>query len=159
MDSHKNAPQRRSAFPPAHQAQRHERIGPTCTMETPLTIKAFGHFEDGLSKSYASQRTGFKLGKFALHIQGIEIRLKDESGPHGDPLCSCGIGITLEQEGEVVVERRQETAQAAFDLAINVAERTIRRILQRRRDLDRSSKEGCERSGAAWEPNYPFKPQ
>lgn len=142
MDSRTNANQRRVPFPPASLGHRHDRVGPTSTLETPLKITSIGlHAEDSF-KEYIHKHTGFKLGKFALRIQGIEIRLKDEGGPGSTSPYSCTLIVAMEQEADVAVGRCGDTLQAAFDRAIQVAERTIRRLLQRRRALGRSSGSG-----------------
>jgi ribosome-associated translation inhibitor RaiA len=134
-----NAPVRRSAFPPASLVSNQGRVGPTRTTETPLRVKTFGLAADGASRAYIRTRAGFKLGKFALHIQSVEIRLKDESGPHGEPLITCALSVLLGAGGVVIVERAGQEARATFDVAIDVAERAVRRWIQRRRSPKRSS--------------------
>jgi ribosome-associated translation inhibitor RaiA len=60
--------------------------------------------------------------------------MKDESGPHGEPLITCSLNIVLDAGGLVVVERAAQEARAAFDQAIDVAERSVRKTLQRMRN-------------------------
>lgn len=134
-----NAPVRRAAFPAARVAPLTIRTGRTRTDETPLRIKLFGLAADDTGKDYIRDHVGFKLGKFGLHIQGIELRLRDESGPHGAPVVAVSLSIMLEDGGLVVVERAATEPQAAFDRAVDVAERAIRRALQRRRSHRRDA--------------------
>lgn len=138
MNPNKNATVRRSSFPPARLASNQNRLGSTRTSETPLRIKTFGISADEPSRIYIRERTGFKLGKFALHIQSLDIRLKDESGPHGEPLVSCSMTVLLDAGGLVVVERADSTSRSAFDFTIEVAERSVRRWLRHRHTFKRS---------------------
>lgn len=132
-----NAPVRRAAFPAAKAAPLTNPAGRTRTDQTPLRIKLFGLAADESGKDYIRTHLGFKLGKFALTIQGIELRLRDESGPHGAPSVAVSLSITLADGGLVVVERAAAEPQAAFDTAVDVAERAVRRTLQRRRSRRR----------------------
>ena len=139
MNPNKNATVRRSSFPPARLASNQNRLGSTRTSETPLRIKTFGISADEPSRIYIRERTGFKLGKFALHTQSVDIRLKDESGPHGEPLMTCSMTVLLDAGGFVVVERSASVARSAFDLTIEVAERSVRRWLGHHRAFERSN--------------------
>jgi len=132
-----NATSRRAAFPAARKAPLTNPVGRTRTDQTPLRIKLFGLAADEAGKNYMRNHMGFKLGKFGLRIQGIELRVKDESGPHGAPVIAISLSIALEEGGLVVVERAAPEPQAAFDAAVEVAERAIRRTLQRRRSRRR----------------------
>lgn len=137
MSPNKNSTVRRSAFPPESLASNQNRLGPTRTSETPLRIKTFGISADEPSRIYIRERTGFKLGKFALHIQSVDIRLKDESGLHGEPLITCTMTVPLDAGGLVIVERASAEARSAFDSTVEVAERSVRRWLQRQRQPKR----------------------
>ena len=129
-----NATQRRLAFPSASRTPKLARSGRTLTAETPLRIRTFGLPATGQARAYVLQRAGFKFGKFALDIQGVEVRFKDESGPKGQPLVACTLTLPLVRGGLVVVERAADQIFAAFDTAVDVAERSVRRTLQRLRD-------------------------
>jgi len=99
----------------------------------PLPIRAFGIAPDPSSQAYLSERVGGKLGKFALHIQGLEIRMKRTGQAGEDPLISCALSVTLDGGVRLAVERTALAAREAFDHAMGVAERLIRRTLQHQR--------------------------
>ena len=138
MSRNQNAALRRSSFPPARLVSNQDRVGRTRTSETPLRIKVFGLSTDEHARGYICQHAGFKLGKFALHIKALDVRLKDESGPHGEPLATCTLSVDLDAGGFVVVVQSAHEPHAAFDLAIEVAERSVRRTLQRMRGFRRT---------------------
>jgi len=142
MNRNPNAPVRRSAFPPARLTSNQDRIGPTRASETPLRIKTFGLSADEPSRIYVRTRVGFKLGKFALRIPSADVRMRDESGPHGVPTTICTISVPLQGGGLISVERSAHEARTAFDLAIDVTERAVRRWVQRNRQLKRSPRGG-----------------
>lgn len=133
MRNNPNATQRRSEFPPARTKPRSEPVGPTTTVQTPLWIRTFGLSDIPDARSYVRRHAGFKLGKFAYHIEALQVRLKNESGPKGAPLSVCTITVKLGQAGVVVVEQASSSPIAAFDLAIDSAERSVRRTLQKQR--------------------------
>lgn len=133
MTSHPNSRTRRCPFPPVAHLHPQPASGRTLTPETPLQVKTFGLRSDRDAMAYLHQRAGFKLGKFALVIRHVEVRLKDESGPKGSPEVRCSISVHLDEAGCVIVEHGADSSRAAFDLAIDRVERAVRRLLQRRR--------------------------
>lgn len=133
MSRNANATQRRSAFraAPTVPATPKERLGRTRTTETPLHIKTFGLSADEPAREYMRKHLGFKLGKFALAITSLDVHVRHESGPKGEPVVTCGLTLWLAPGGAVVVERSASKVLVAFDLALDVGERTIRRTLDR----------------------------
>jgi len=107
---------------------------PTRTL---IRIKAEGLSRDMDSRTYVSRHIGFKLGKFSRFIQDLVIRLWDESGPHGAPRYACSVAVVLEGGGPVIAERLAPDPRSAFDHALGVLERSVRRTLQRRRHAKR----------------------
>ena len=140
MRHNPNAPQRRSEFPPAGTRPRSESMGRTTTEQTPLWVRTFGLAGIPDARSYVRRHAGFKLGKFAYHIEALQVRMKNESGPKGAPLAVCTITVNLAQAGIVVVEQASQTPMAAFDLALDSAERSVRRTLQKIGDRKRPPK-------------------
>ncbi|GEM_PF-2559800 len=100
---------------------------------TPIRFKAVGLSRDTDSRTYVSRHIGFKLGKFAGFIQDLVVRLWDERGPHGAPRYACSLAVVLEGGGPVIAERLASDPRSAFDHALGVLERSVRRTLQRRR--------------------------
>ncbi len=133
MKHNPNSAQRRSEFPAARLQPRSQPVGSTTTVQTPLWIRTFGLSGIPDARSYIRRHAGFKLGKFAFHIEALQVRLKNESGPKGAPLSVCTVTVKLGQAGVVVVEQASSSPMAAFDLAIDSAERSVRRTLQKQR--------------------------
>jgi hypothetical protein len=98
-----------------------------------LSIKSFGIAADASSQAYLSERVGDKLGKFGLQLHGLEIRVKRLGWAGDQPRISCALSATLDGGATVAVERSAPAAREAFDHAMGVAERMIRRTLQQRR--------------------------
>ncbi len=98
-----------------------------------LRIKAIGIAPDRSSQAYVTERTQGKLGKFAQHIEQLEIRMKRLGWVGNEPRVSCVLSLTLDGGGQLAVERSASGARAAFDHAMGVAERMLRRTLQRLR--------------------------
>ncbi len=116
-----------AGIPPADEARTRSLI----------RIKAAGLSRDTDSRTYVSRHIGFKLGKFSRFIQDLVIRLWDESGPHGAPRYACSVVVVLEGGGPVIAERMAQDPRSAFDHALGVLERSVRRTLQRRRHARR----------------------
>lgn len=97
----------------------------------PFRVRAFGLPTEAYSLAYVRQRIRFKLGKFARHIQGLEIRIKEERGSTDEPFVACSLSVALDAGGPVVVERFANDVLEAFDHAMGVAGRLVLRTLQR----------------------------
>jgi len=106
---------------------------PAGTKASKLRIKAFGIAPDESSQGYLQQRVGGKLGKFASQIRGLEIHMKRLGWAGKDSRVSCALSVTLDGGGTLAVERSALGAREAFDHAMGVAERLVRRTLQRLR--------------------------
>jgi ribosome-associated translation inhibitor RaiA len=101
--------------------------------EPTLRIKSFGIAPDPSSQGYVHQQVGGKLGKFGFHIRSLEIRMKRNGWAGNDPRVSCALSVTLDGGTQVAVERSAREPREAFDHTMGVAERLIRRMLQRLR--------------------------
>lgn len=109
----------------------------TSTTQTPVHIRALGVEAEPAVRDYIRQRLGLKLGKFALDIRRISVRLVDESGPKGAPLRACRIKVMLDPTSDVIVQHEAPDLRAAIDGALDRTERAVRRTLQRERTLRR----------------------
>jgi ribosome-associated translation inhibitor RaiA len=106
--------------------------GRTPSAETPLAIIA----PDGAApafRDHVRRCAGFHLGKLAHSIDRVTVRLHRISGPKGAPAFRCRVKLVLPRLETVVVEEVERVADDAFDRAIDVAERAVRRALTRRR--------------------------
>jgi len=126
-----NRPERRAAFPAQTPRATKAAKGRTTTTETPLSVRVLGLEVDPSHTEYLRQRLGFKLGKFALRTRRISVRLVDESGPKGAPTLVCRIKVMLDPTSDVVVEHADADLRTAMDGAVDRAERSVRRALQR----------------------------
>ena len=126
-----NPNERGFPFPTAKSISRRGLINLPKGLNPPFQVRAFGIPTEGYSLAYVRQRIRVKLGKFSLHIKDLEIWIKEESGSTDEPVVACSLSVTLDAGGPVVVERFSRNALDAFDHAMGVAGRLVRRILQR----------------------------
>ena len=133
----RNRPERRAAMAARANAGVKAEKGRTTTMETPLSVRTLGVEIDEKLRVYLRQRLGFKLGKFAPRTRRVSVRLVDESGPKGRPTFICRMKVVLDPANDVVVEESREDLHSAIDGAMDRAERSIRRALEKVRDQHR----------------------
>ena len=103
--------------------------GRTATSQTPLAIRTGGTSLSRADRERIRERVGRKLGKFALHIERMTVRIDDVNGPKGGVDRRCRIKVTLSGRPSIVVEARGETVGESFDRAIASGQRTVRRAL------------------------------
>ncbi len=123
-------------MPPHVQSAQGCGTGPSWSSETPIRIRAFGLAPEECGRAYLWERVGFKFGKFAQHIQRLEIRMKDEGPSRDERRISCSLAVILAAGAPLLVERCAGEPREAFDHATGVAERLLRRRLQRLRHRD-----------------------
>jgi hypothetical protein len=70
--------------------------GRTTTTRSPVHIRALGLEADLALRDYIRERLGLKLGKFALEVRRISVRLVDDSGPKGAPSRVCRVKVMLD---------------------------------------------------------------
>ncbi|MEX2182517.1 MAG: HPF/RaiA family ribosome-associated protein [Gemmatimonadaceae bacterium] len=114
----------------ANSKPRNER-GRTVSEETPLALRARGVEVDDALRDYIHQRAGFKLGKYAPIIERATVRLENVSGAKGAPACRCAVKVVITRNESVVVQVVEYEHRAAFDRAIDAAERAVRRAVER----------------------------
>jgi ribosomal subunit interface protein len=108
-------------------------IGRTEAPLVPANIRAMDVEVDDDMRDYIRRKLGMKLGKFALSIERVSVRLRDVNGPRGGIDHQCRVKVVLSGLPSVVVDARDASMQAAIDEAISDATRSVRRSLQRRR--------------------------
>lgn len=108
-------------------------VGRSTTIDTPLHVRDLAGTLDDATRAYVRQRAGFKLGKFGLHLTRVSVRFERGTGPATAPMYACRLKAVLPRTSEVVVSASARTARAAFDTAIDAAERAVRRLLDRSR--------------------------
>jgi ribosome-associated translation inhibitor RaiA len=125
--------ERRHPFAAVIPRPRKRDVGRSTTRETPLHVRSRGfELDDGL-RDYIRDRTAFKLGKYALSITRITVRIVDVAGPTGAPTWSCRFKIVLPTQPAVAQSVEASSPKAAFNSAVDATERAVRRALQARR--------------------------
>ena len=107
-------------------------IGRTEAPHVPANIRTMNVDLDEETRAYIRRKLGMKLGKFALSIERVTVRLRDVNGPRGGVDHQCRVKIVLSGLPSVVVEVRNESMQGAIDAAMTAAARSVRKALQRR---------------------------
>lgn len=97
--------------------------------EMKVRLTARGVVRSGELRDYVRRRVQFSLGRFAGKIKSVSIRLAFGNGPRGGVNQCCDIRVDAAFRQKVIVRERQATIPAAVDLAVERAERSIRRRL------------------------------
>ncbi|MDB4974503.1 MAG: put, partial [Myxococcaceae bacterium] len=106
--------------------------GRTEASETPLELRGMDGDIDTELRDWVYERISRQLGKYAAHIERIQIRFGDENGANKGGIDKvCMVHLTVSKLAPVVVEVRAETEREAFDRAAGRAERAMRHTVQR----------------------------
>ncbi|AKF05129.1 HPF/RaiA family ribosome-associated protein [Sandaracinus amylolyticus] len=124
----------RTTMPEALPRPEKRVAGRTPTSKTPVTVRGHHVAIEAHHREYVRERLGQKLGKFAPAIERIYVMLEDLNGPKGGVDHECRIQVTLSGLGQVVVKERDPDAIAAFDLAADRMEITLRHHFGRVRE-------------------------
>ncbi len=119
--------------------------GRTTTEQTPFQLRARDVELDPGMRVYIGKRVGFKLGRYGLELDRVAVRFERPSGPKGAPVFACQFSLTLASAGKVIVEAHDADARAAFDTAIDGAERAVRRLLEKRQGASKQSSRTAKR--------------
>jgi ribosome-associated translation inhibitor RaiA len=123
--------ERRDAFPATVPKLHKRAIGRSTTRETPLHVRGLGVTLDDSTRAYFRSRVGFKLGKYALALTRISVRINDVAGPKGAPRYECRFTVALPNVPQAVVTASDQSARSAFDHAVDAAARVVHRLLRR----------------------------
>jgi len=74
-----------------------------------------------------------RLGKFAEAIDRVSLRTEDLNGPRGGVDRVCRVKVVIRGLQSVVFQKQDAFLNSAVDLALEGAERGVRRALSRRR--------------------------
>ncbi len=118
-------------FPTDPEKPEKKARGRTDAAHTPLHLRTHGVTVDEATRHWVHERLGRQLGKFALHIEEVEVRFRDLNGPKGGVDCACLIMVRLSGLEPVVVEEKAKAPREAFDIAAGVVKRAVRRHLER----------------------------
>lgn len=112
--------------------------GRTDASRIPGNIRVAGVHLSTEDQTYIRRKLGMKLGKFAISIERVSVRVEDVNGPRGGVDQACRIKVVLSGMPSVVFESRDASVAAAVDGALTGVERAVRRKLQRRRSKPRA---------------------
>lgn len=107
--------------------------GRTDSAETVLSLRHSGVDVSPELHDYVLQRLGWRLGKFARHVERLTVRFEDVNGPRGGVDTVCRIKVVLSGLPSVVVEERASDAAEAFNRADDRVERAVKHSLGRAR--------------------------
>lgn len=125
---------RRSPFPGSVPRALKPKLGRTEAPFVPAHIRVIG--ERTLSKDNRGiirKKLGRKLGKFALAIERVSVRVKDVNGPRGGIDQLCRIKVVLSDLPSVVFEAQDDVLDRAIERALAGTERAVRKSVRRRR--------------------------
>jgi ribosome hibernation promoting factor len=91
-------------------------------------------------RDYIRRKVDAKVGKLESSVERVSFRLQDVNGPRGGVDKICRAKVTVKGLPVVVVERRHQSARAAVDGTLDATERTVRRMLGRRRNAPRRTR-------------------
>lgn len=137
------APARRRQRSPANSTKREtmparvpratkRTAGRTATPLVPANIRTKDVELDEDTRAYIRRKLGMKLGKFALSIERVTVRVRDVNGPRGGVDHQCQVKVVLSGLPSVVAEVQDASMQSAIDAAMTAAARSVRKSLQRR---------------------------
>ena len=103
--------------------------GRTEAFDTPLEIRNLDEAVDAALRAWVHERLGRELGKYAPHIERVDVRFGDENGPKGGIDRACMVHVVLSSLEPVVVEMRAGEDREAFDLAAGRVKRALGRTM------------------------------
>ncbi len=122
---------RRAALPAAH--PRPEKRAGGRDLPSPAHVRVMGvDLSDG-DREYIRRKLGMKFAKFGSSIERVTVRMTDANGPRGGVDQVCQIKVVLIGLPSIVVERRHERVQAAFDASVDAVVGAVRKAISRRR--------------------------
>jgi ribosome-associated translation inhibitor RaiA len=112
--------------------------GRTTSTTTPVHVRNTTARAE-IDSEWLRQRLGFKLGKFALQIDRMNVSLRDENGTPGTPTLRATVTLHLARGESIASSARSTTPTAAVSAAIRASERALRRATERRRSARRTT--------------------
>jgi ribosomal subunit interface protein len=107
-------------------------------------------------EQYVQRRFMVALGRFAMRVPLVTVRLTDENGPKGGVDKRCQAILHMPRTTPITLEEHHADLYTAIDLAADVASRVVARVMGRRRarralaaELRNEEKTGLSRRPAA----------
>ncbi len=125
---------KRTAFAKTVSRPDRRSAGRTWAARTPLAVRTSGVHLDTAFRARVRQRVGWRLVKFAPHLERLTVRFEDVNGPRGGADVACKVKVVVSGRPSVVVEETARTAAEAFDRVDGRVERAVRRSIDRGRE-------------------------
>ena len=137
-DSLKKRARRERRAPMGAAALRDDRAtrGRTTSTTTPVHVRNTSA-SAVIDRDWLRQRLGFKLGKFAVMIDRMNVSLRDENNTPGTPMLRATVTLHLARGEPIASSARGTTPTVAVSAAIRASERALRRATERRRRVRR----------------------
>lgn len=103
-----------------------------------IVLHALGFSLTDTIRRYAERRFRSALTCYDEHILRVVVRLSDHSGERAGENKCCHVQVRLAGLADVVVEDFEADLYVAMGRAAHRADRTIKRRLARRRDIERA---------------------
>jgi ribosome-associated translation inhibitor RaiA len=110
--------------------------GRTTSTPTPVHVRN-NSARAAIDRDWLRQRLGFRLGKFAVLIDRMNVSLRDENNTLGKPTLRATLTLHLARGESIASSARGMTPAAAVSAAIRASERALRRATERRRSARR----------------------
>lgn len=99
-----------------------------------IDIRAKGFELSPALREHAERRLGFALSWAVYDVRKVAVRLYDINGPRGGEDKCCRIQIALPGTSDVVIEDTETDLYMAINRAVDRAERSLARRLERQRE-------------------------
>ncbi len=128
---------KREPFAGAIPRPQRRGAGRTWAPRTPLALRTSGLSIGPTLREHVHRRLGWRLGKFAAHIERLTVRFEDVNGPRGGIDVACKIKVVVAGLPSVVVSELAGDAREAFDRADDRVARAVSRAVGRAREHGR----------------------
>jgi ribosome-associated translation inhibitor RaiA len=105
--------------------------GRTPASDARLNVRTAGLRLDTATAGLVREKIDARLGKFAGHVERVTVRFADLNGPKGGTDKECHVQVSLSGMPTVIAEERATDLLRAFNAASHVAERGVRRAVER----------------------------
>lgn len=99
-----------------------------------IDIRAKGFELSPALREHTERRLGFALSWASYDVSKVAVRLSDINGPRGGEDKCCRIQIALPGTADVVIEDTEADLYVAINRAVDRAERSLARRLERQRE-------------------------
>jgi len=93
-------------------------------------------------KELVDRQIAYSFDRFETHIRLVEVLFNDVNGPKGGSDIQCRVRLLLHSKGEVLVEGRDDSVEAAVAGVIDRASIAVARRIERLKDSQGTSMSG-----------------